>query len=119
MIFRAKRLDTGEFVEGDFIDLDRHDSADLEGMAAIHTHTPYSCRHNVDPATLQQKIGDHWLTPGQVEGLVCCGNCRYGPEEAYCSFPERKTDTNLECWDDDDVAYPNWQPRVTTESEKP
>lgn len=111
-IFRAKRLDTGEMVEGDLVHISTESGNGL-GIkdSAYHVNDGMIniIPREVDPATLQQKIGDHWLTPGQVEGLVCCGTCdNCGTDRVYgksivCYRDNKQRSLNYTC--------PHWRAR--------
>jgi len=58
---RAKRLDNGEFVDGQYHFMEYWDT---------HTMWAIDHAHKIDPLTLQYKVGDSWYTEAELELLV-------------------------------------------------
>jgi hypothetical protein len=120
MIFRAKRLDTGGWVEGDLLN-SRNRIGEIENMIRYEVIGEDGKKlmifcETVDPATLQQKIGEHWLTPVEVEALRDCSNCGRFVGECANEYGKDGHTIFYRC-NQMEPKQQHWQPRATAESE--
>ena len=91
-IFRARSLETNEWIEYSVFMYYASSDGDIAGACCIPVGTmalPAEIKNSfidIAPSTLQQKIHGHWLTMEQVEKLICCNNC----ENVNCGSPHNR-----------------------------